>query len=204
MNAEELPKLVVPGDLLGTAEEYVPGRGTYEYNGQVYAALLGHPRIDSQTRLATVEALHAIPHLAEGEAVYARVDEIKAAMLVVTVLRSAATDRIVPGFPEGTIHISKAKESYVEELGREFAVGDLVKAEVLQGYPVVKLSTQGPPFGVVAARCSDCHSPMTSREGGLLCPRCGRKEHRKVSEDFGSIHLTPPGEPALAESPPDA
>ncbi|EQD54404.1 exosome complex RNA-binding protein Csl4, partial [mine drainage metagenome] len=80
MNAEELPKLVVPGDLLGTAEEYVPGRGTYEYNGQVYAALLGHPRVDSQTRLATVEALHAIPHLAEGEAVYARVDEIKAAM----------------------------------------------------------------------------------------------------------------------------
>ncbi len=204
MNAQELPKLVVPGDLLGTAEEYVPGRGTYEYNGQVYAALLGHPRVDAQARLVTVEALHAIPHLAEGEAVYARVDEIKSAMLVVTVLRSAATKRIVPGFPEGTIHISKAKDSYVEDLSREFAVGDLVKAEVLQGYPVVKLSTQGPAYGVVAARCSDCHSPMTSREGGLVCPRCGRKEHRKVSEDFGSLSVAAPGGPALDLTPPAA
>jgi exosome complex component CSL4 len=204
MSAEELPKLVVPGDLLGTAEEYVPGRGTYEYNGQVYAALLGHPRVDGQAKTVTVEALHAIPHLAEGEAVYARVDEIKAAMLVVTVLRSATTDRIVPGFPEGTIHISKAKDSYVEDLSREFAVGDLVKAEVLQGYPVVKLSTQGPAYGVVAARCSDCHSPMTSREGGLLCPRCGRKEHRKVSEDFGAIHVARPAAMALGETSPGA
>ncbi len=204
MNAQELPKLVVPGDLLGTAEEYVPGRGTYEYNGQVYAALLGHPRVDDQARMVTVEALHAIPHLAEGEAVYARVDEIKSAMLVVTVLRSAATKRIVPGFPEGTIHISKAKDSYVEDLSREFAVGDLVKAEVLQGYPVVKLSTQGPAYGVVAARCSDCHSPMTSREGGLVCPRCGRKEHRKVSEDFGSLSVAAPGGPALDLTPPAA
>jgi exosome complex component CSL4 len=185
MNAEEKQRLVLPGDLLGTAEEFVPGRGTYEHNGQVFAALLGHPHFDTQARSVTVKALHEIPHLTEGETVYARVDEIKAAMLVCTVLRDAASGREVPGFPEGTVHISKAKDSYVENLNREFAVGDLLKAKVLQGYPTVKLSTQGDHLGVIAARCSDCHGPLAIANNDLVCTRCGRKEHRKVSREYG-------------------
>ncbi|MDE1820255.1 MAG: exosome complex RNA-binding protein Csl4 [Euryarchaeota archaeon] len=179
-------RLVLPGDLLGTAEEYVPGRGTYEYNGQVYAALMGHPHIDAQNRTVTVHALHEVPHLAEGEVVYARIEEIKSAMLVTTVLTHAKTGRGVPGNPEGTVHISKAKESYVEELSGEFAIGDILKAVVLQGYPVVKLSTQGPELGVILGRCTDCHGILTHASGNqLVCSRCGRREHRKVSRDYG-------------------
>lgn len=179
-------RLVLPGDLLGTAEEYVPGRGTYEYNGQVYAALMGHTHIDSQNRTVTVRAIHEVPHLVEGELVYVRVDEIKSAMLVTTVLSSARTGRGVPGNPEGTVHISKAKESYVEELSREFAIGDVLKAEVLQGYPVVKLSTQGPELGVVLGRCTDCHGILSHVSGSqLVCSRCGRREQRKVSKEYG-------------------
>ena len=185
MTAETKEKLVLPGELLGTAEEFVPGRGPYEHNGQVFAALLGHPSYDNQARSVTVRALHDIPHLSEGETVYARVDEIKSAMLVCTVLRSTETERAVPGFPEGTVHISKAKESYVENLNREFAVGDLIKARVLQGYPTVKLTTQSADLGVVSARCSECHGPMTSTGKDLLCSRCGHRESRKISSDYG-------------------
>lgn len=179
-------RLVLPGDLLGTAEEFVPGRGTYEYNGQVYAALLGHPKVDTQNRTVSVQALHEVPHLSEGDTVYARVEEIKSAMLVTNVLSSARTGRTVPGNPEGTVHISKAKDSYVEELGREFAIGDILKAVVLQGYPVVKLSTQGSEFGVVLGRCTDCHGILSHVSGSqLVCSRCGRREQRKVSKEYG-------------------
>lgn len=189
-------RLVLPGDLLGTAEEFVPGRGTYEYSGKVYAALLGHPKVDTENRTVSVTALHEIPHLSEGEEVYARIEEIKSAMLVTIVLSSAKSGRVVPGNPEGTVHISKAKESYVEDLNREFAIGDILKAQVLQGYPVVKLSTQGPQYGVVSGRCLDCHGLLALHDGNhLVCTRCGRKEQRKVSREYG-------GRAAPASPPP--
>ncbi|MGI0150979.1 MAG: hypothetical protein ACREC5_03460, partial [Thermoplasmata archaeon] len=59
--------LVLPGDLLGTAEEFVPGLGAYEVGGRVFAALLGHPEIDPKARAVSVRAIHAIPRLSEGD-----------------------------------------------------------------------------------------------------------------------------------------
>jgi exosome complex component CSL4 len=179
-------KLVLPGEYLGTAEELAPGRGTYEYKGEIYAALMGYRHVDAKAKTVMVKAIHEIPHLSEGEVVYARVEEIKMAMLVTTVLCDAASGRIVPGYPEGTVHISKAKDSYVERLNREFSVGDIVKAKVLQGHPAVRLSTQGAELGVVSARCQDCHGLLTKMEKGLVCTRCGRKEERNLSSAYGT------------------
>ncbi|HEV8050301.1 MAG TPA: RNA-binding protein, partial [Thermoplasmata archaeon] len=76
--------LVVPGDLLGTAEEFVPGRGTYEDRGKIYSALLGHRRVDPSDRAVRVDAVHAVPTIHEDDLVYGRVDEVKSAMAIVT------------------------------------------------------------------------------------------------------------------------
>ncbi|HEV2317389.1 MAG TPA: exosome complex RNA-binding protein Csl4 [Thermoplasmata archaeon] len=181
--------LVLPGDFLGTAEEFVPGQGTYEDNGRVYAALFGHTQVDPQARAISVRALNAIPRIAEGDLVYARVDEIKSAMAICTILASAQTNRSVPGAPEGTVHISKARDGYTESLQTEFGVGDIVLAKVLQGRPTIKLTTAPSALGVVAARCQNCHGQLTlDGKGGLRCPRCGEVERRKLSADYGSLH----------------
>ena len=187
MTTEGLPALVAPGELLGTAEEFLPGPGTYEDGGRIFAALFGRPRIDPKERAVEVEAINAVPRLASGEVVYARVDEIKTAMAVCTILASAKSRRGVPGAPEGTVHVSKAKEGYTESLQHEFAPGDILLASVLQSHPSVKLSTATPNLGVVAARCQVCHGPLTAggSAGELRCPRCGHREHRKTARDFG-------------------
>jgi exosome complex component CSL4 len=187
MSETEAGRLVIPGELLGAAEEFVAGSGTYESRGQVYAALLGHVRVDQGARAVHVDAVHSIPHLAEGELVYARVDEIKSQVAVCTLLAAAATQRTVPGAPEGTIHVSKAKEGYTESLGEEFAPGDLVLARILQGPPSVKLTTAAVDLGVVAARCGNCHALLVKGAKGLRCPRCGATEHRKLSQSYGQI-----------------
>ena len=192
--------LVLPGDLLGTAEEFVPGLGTYEENGRVYAALLGHKQVDHHARAVSVRAIHAIPRLGEGDLVYVRVDELKSAMAIVTVLASAATRRAVPGEPEGTIHISKAREGYTETLATEFGVGDIVLAKVLQGRPAIKLTTAPNTLGVVSARCQSCHAILVADgRGGLSCPRCGAVERRKMAREYGALHherAEPHGAPA--------
>ncbi|MCI4335791.1 MAG: exosome complex RNA-binding protein Csl4 [Thermoplasmata archaeon] len=181
MSDPENPKLVLPGDLLGTAEEFVPGRGTYEDNGKIYAALLGRTSVDSHDRAIRVEALHAIPHIEDGDDVYARVDEVKSAMVVVTVLTLSNGRRAVPGAPEGTIHISKAKDEYTESLSSEFSPGDVVIAKVIQSQPTIKLTTGPSNLGVVSARCQSCHGLLTMGGRELVCPRCGHREHRKAA-----------------------
>jgi len=191
MSEENAPRgdLVLPGDLLGTAEEFVPGLGTYEDNGRVYAALFGRTHVDPQARAISVLAVHAIPRIAEGDLVYVRVDEIKSAMAICTILASASTNRNVPGAPEGTVHISKARDGYTETLNTEFGVGDILLAKVLQGRPAMKLTTAPAQLGVVAARCQTCHGLLSlDAKGTLRCYRCGAVERRKLAADYGALH----------------
>lgn len=193
--------LVTPGERLGTAEEFVPGHGTYEDHGQIYAALLGHREVDGTDRAVHVRALHAIPHLAEGDLVYARVDEIKTAMLIVTIVADARSGREVPANPEGTVHISKAKEGYTESLGGEFAAGDVIVARILQSRPGIKLTTAAPDLGVLTGHCTRCHALMVPEGGKLHCPRCGHVEGRKLAHGSHSLppHIGPGDAPLLAD-----
>ncbi|MGA7923281.1 MAG: exosome complex RNA-binding protein Csl4 [Thermoplasmata archaeon] len=186
MTPAEIAKLVVPGEYLGTAEEFVPGPGTYEDGGRIFAALFGTSRVDPHERAIAVDAVHAVPKVKEGDLVYARVDEIKTAMAICTVLASVGSRRGIPGAPEGTVHVSKAKDGYTESLNDEFAPGDVLLARVLQSHPSIKLTTAPTPLGVVAARCQVCHGPLVHGTGrDLVCPRCGHHEHRKIAESFG-------------------
>ena len=185
-------RLVLPGELLGTAEEFVPGRGTYEDGGRIFAALLGHPRIDPADRAIRVDAIHAIPQVSENDTVYGRVDELKSAMAIVTILTSAPTGRGVPGAPEGTIHISKAKEGYTETLAEEFSPGDVVLARVLQSRPTIKLTTAPSFLGVVAAHCQVCHALLAKHGHELECPRCGHRERRKMASEYGRTYRPAP------------
>jgi exosome complex component CSL4 len=178
----ELPALVLPGDYLGAAEEFLPGRGTYEHSGRIYASLLGTPSIDSRDRTIRVEPKNSVPEIAEGDLVYARVDELKTAMAICTVLSTATSRRGVPGQPEGTVHVSKVKDGYTESLAGEFAIGDIVFAKVLQGRPSIKLTTAAPTLGVVSARCQACHALLNLNGKAPTCPRCGHQERRKLAK----------------------
>jgi len=182
MSTPELPSLVLPGDYIGAAEEYLPGQGTYENRGRIYASVLGTPVVDPRDRTVRVEARNAVPEIRDGDLVYARIEELKTAMAICTILSTTTSRRRVPGAPEGTVHISKAKEGYTESFSGEFAVGDVILARVLQARPSVKLSTAAAPLGVIAARCQICHALLTTGGKELVCPRCGNREHRKLAK----------------------
>ncbi len=182
MADRQLPELVLPGDYLGAAEEFLPGRGTYEYGGRIYASLTGRPSIDTHDRTIRIEPRNSVPEVREGELVYARVEELKTAMAICTVLSTATSRRGVPGAPEATVHISKAKDGYTETLSSEFAVGDIVLAKVLQERPSIKLTTAPATLGVVSARCQVCHALLNLQGKAPVCPRCGHQEHRKLAK----------------------
>lgn len=180
-------RLVLPGDLLGTAEEFVPGWGTYEDHGKIYAALMGRTNVNPGDHAIRVDAVNAIPRIMDKDLVYARVDEVKSAMAVCTVVAAFQSRRVVPGAPEGTVHISKAKDGYTDSLADEFAPGDILLAQVLQSHPTIKLTTQSADLGVVSARCQVCHGLLSAGPKELVCPRCGNRERRKTAHDYGVL-----------------
>ncbi|MGD0718527.1 MAG: exosome complex RNA-binding protein Csl4 [Thermoplasmata archaeon] len=181
MTPSEVPKFVVPGEYLGAAEEFVPGRGTYEHDGRIFSSLVGVPTVDPADRTVRVAPTNGVPTISEGDVVYARVDELKSAMAICTILSTTETRRGIPGAPEGTVHISKVRDGYTESLSTELAVGDVVIARVLQAHPSIKLSTAPSNLGVISARCQVCHGLMTVGEKALTCPRCGNREQRKLA-----------------------
>lgn len=178
---------VVPGDFLATVEEFVPGNGAYEEEGRIYAASTGVVLVDSRTKHISVFSRTAgVPTLKRGDVVIGRVEEVReqTANVVIGALRGRE-DRELPSPNMGVIHISQTDAGYVKDLSREFRVGDIVRAKVLNtNREPVQLATVGEDLGVIVASCSRCRSPLGRQGNKLVCQACGSVEFRKMADDY--------------------
>ncbi len=178
---------VVPGDFLATAEEFVPGNGAYEEDGKIYAASTGVVLVDPRTKHISVFSRTAgVPTLKRGDIILGRIEEVReqTASVVIGALRGRE-DRELPPPNGGSIHISQTDAGYVKELSREFRVGDIVRAKVLNAMrEPVQLTTVGEDLGVVVASCSRCRSLLSRQGNKLVCETCGNVETRKMANDY--------------------
>lgn len=181
-------KFVIPGDFIGTSEEFIAGMGTYEEKGSIFAAITGHIKINPRERVvAIVPSTNAPPVLKAGDVVVGRIVDLKNSVALVEIARiKGKEDREIANLEEGAIHISNVKTSYVNELGKEFAVHDIVKAKVIDSR-TMRLSTADRHLGVLKALCTKCRTTLKRKDSSytLVCPRCERMETRKISEDYG-------------------
>ena len=182
--AEE--KIVIPGDMVGTSEEFLPGRGTYEENGNIYANTTGRVAIDKKERAVYIEPVTKVPPTPrEGDIVVGRITDIKGSVALVELSRiKGSLDREIAGNTSAAIHISNVKDSYVQDLQQEFGYQDIVKARIIDTKNM-RLSTVDKNLGVITSHCSRCRSPLKYENGKLTCPLCERRESRKVSSDYG-------------------
>ena len=197
-------RLVYPGDPVGAAEEFTPGPGTYEENGEVYAATIGELVLDTSNFEARVESFVKGPATVRpGDVVIGVVNGTRSSMAIVEV-RAIATmpERGIGGDTNGTLHVSKASEKYVENMEDAFRVRDIVRARVLETDPAIQLTTKGPDLGVLKSYCPRCGTVMQrtgkgAAQGGgrgrdadrrghvAVCPECDWKDTKKMAEDYG-------------------
>ncbi|NJE03124.1 exosome complex RNA-binding protein Csl4 [Thermococcus sp. MV11] len=185
--------LVLPGDYLGVIEEYFPGEGVKEENGELYAVRAGKVVIDQDRMEISVEPLTDTPPLPKvGDIVIANVIEVKpqAAIVQLVKIEGRDDDREIATSKLAGIHISQVRDGYVESMTSEFKVGDVVRARVIatEKSPI-QLSTKGPDLGVVYALCSRCRTPLVRRGDRLICPRCGSVETRKLSTLYRKMRV---------------
>lgn len=178
---------VVPGDFLATAEEFVPGDGAYEENGNVYSSCTGVVLLDVRTKKVSVfPKTPTPPVLKRGDIVIGRVEQVReqSANVWIGVLRGRE-DRQLPLPDLGSIHVSQVRREYVKDLGNQFKPGDIVRTQVINARRrPIQLSTIDDGLGVIVAACSKCRSPLDKEDSKLKCPNCGRVEVRKIAGDY--------------------
>ncbi|KUH32786.1 RNA-binding protein [Thermococcus celericrescens] len=192
-NGAKSGDIVLPGDYLGVIEEYFPGEGVKEENGELYAVRAGKVVIDQDKMEISVEPVTDTPPLPQvGDVVIANVIEVKpqAAIVQLIKIEGREDDREIATSKLAGIHISQVRDGYVEGMSTEFKVGDVVRARVVatEKSPI-QLSTKGPDLGVVYALCSRCRTPLVRRGDRLICPRCGSVETRKLSTLYRKMRV---------------
>ena len=181
-------RLVYPGDHVGVAEEFVAGPGTYEEEGQVFAATAGFLTLDTNDFVARVRSLsRSTPAVVKpGDIVIGVVGMTRSSMAIVEVTNLAdQPNRGIGGDRNGTLHVSKASDQYVENMEDAFRIRDIIRAKVLETDPAIQLTTKGPHWGVLKAYCPRCGSTMGRKGKGVVCPECDWKDSKKLADDFG-------------------
>lgn len=187
-------EMVFPGDELGVAEQFMPGPGTYEDDGMVYAAWIGEAHLDPEEFTAEVRPRTKTPAtFEEGDLVIGRVVSLKKSFASVEIKAKAAEpDREPVSEERGTLHISKISRDYLDQIEDAFRIGDVIRAKVIEVEPAVQLLTKDDELGVLLARCPKCRADMEEKGHGLVCPDCQWKSRAKLAADYGSGRLTPP------------
>ncbi|MCK4717580.1 MAG: exosome complex RNA-binding protein Csl4 [Thermoplasmata archaeon] len=193
MNAS--PKIAAPGDVLGTNEEFLSGEGTYEDEGKIYASVVGPVFIDDKELTITVRCKNPPVELQRGDHVIARVIALYDSMVLVEVLMRDGDDRAISSKDtSAVIHVSKIDRRYTDDIKREFRRGDLIRTEIIQVKPSLQLVTNYPHLGVIRGLCIECRSTLQKTNNGLVCSNCGRRETRKMADDYGNVRFRRRGE----------
>jgi len=182
---EKGDKFVLPGDFLGTSEEFIPGSGVYDEDGSLYASQIGKVSIGANRVIYVHPKVETPPTIEEGDVVIGQIVDIKDNVAVVNIACVKGKEKREVAAPgQGIIHISNVKSGYVTELRQEFGYLDVVKARVIDA-KTLRLSTDAKDLGVIKAMCMKCKRDLKRRGNVLSCERCRRVETRKLSEDYG-------------------
>ncbi len=186
MSIEE-EQIVMPGDKLGIIEQYLPGEGTYDDNGEIKSSVLGNVKINQKMKVISVESDAKPALLKVGDVVYGQITDIKPqrANVKIDCIKDNARPLALPYM--GAIHISQAKKDYLEKLSDAFRIGDIIQAKVVKiTGDNVDLGTVDDDCGVLKAMCTRCRDYMhtTKKQNELQCNTCNKKEKRKISKNY--------------------
>ncbi|MEA1984782.1 MAG: exosome complex RNA-binding protein Csl4 [Euryarchaeota archaeon] len=180
-------QFVLPGDIVGTTEEYKPGDGTYTVRSDIHSILTGNAVVDQKRRTISVRPETGVPPVvSKGDIVIGNVINVRESIALVEIntIKGYGERAILnPGI--AAIHISNVMDDYVKDLSQQFAPQDVVKAKVID-MSNMRLTTAGKELGVMTADCPRCGVSMVVEKDKLKCPECGRTENRKISSDYGT------------------
>lgn len=183
---KEKQKTVLPGELLGTAEEFFPSEGAYEENGKIYSKFVGVPEYNLKEKTVKIKSKNPPVVLKEGDIIIGTISDLKDQFVIVEISNVSEKSREISSETSSSLHISRISEDFVQNIRQQFKIGDIIRAKVIQTVPTLQISTTGKEFGVLKAYCGNCKAPLKMDKNKLICKKCERTEFRKVAAGYGS------------------
>src|SRR5665647_955105 len=182
----EIGGFVLPGEIVGTTEEFKPGPGTVISAGDIYSTATGNVIIDRKVRIVSVKPNTLTPNILKvGDIVYGKITDVRESGAMVEVAGiEGKEDREIVNSRLGDIHVSNVRYSYVKRLSDEFRPSDIIRAKVIDTERI-RLTTAEDSLGVVKAYCSNCRGELELEGKKLKCPVCNMTETRKISTEYG-------------------
>ncbi|VVB66499.1 Exosome complex component Csl4 [Candidatus Gugararchaeum adminiculabundum] len=150
-------RIVLPGELLGTEEEYLVGSGTFaDKHGVIYATLQGMLHIAADKTLSVTPKKTTPQLLTVGMTVVGMVELISDPIALVRIgPMHEGHLRHVSNMNYCVLHVSQIKKGYLKQIREVLRIGDVIKAKVSKVTPEeTYLSTADPGFGVLKKRGS--------------------------------------------------
>ncbi|XP_068708595.1 exosome complex component CSL4-like [Montipora capricornis] len=180
--------VAIPGERLGSLEQFTPGNGTYIRHGYVFASLAGYKQLQEQQNgekpvisVTREEEKHVVPEV--GSVVTCKVISTNPRFCKVAILGVESTS-LKESF-KGTIRKEdvRATEKDKVEMYKSFRPGDIVLARVLTLHTqTYLLSTAENEFGVVFAKSEAGAAMVPVNWCEMQCPKTRAKEYRKVAK----------------------
>jgi exosome complex component CSL4 len=177
---------VLPGEFVGTTEEFRPGSGTIISAGDIYSTATGNVIIDRKARIISVKPHTLTPNILKvGDIVYGEIIDVRESGATVEVAGIEGKEgREIVNSRLGDIHVSNVRDSYVKRLADEFRPSDIIRARVIDAERM-RLTTAEDSLGVVKAYCSNCRGELMLEGKKLKCSVCNMTETRKISTEYG-------------------
>ncbi|MEM3670964.1 MAG: exosome complex RNA-binding protein Csl4 [Thermoprotei archaeon] len=178
-----MSSIVVPGESVGVAEEYVPDGNVVEDNGILRSLVVGSVQKNDEKHTVSVSRLSKGLMLPEkGEILYGVVTDVKPKMVSLDIVSSSDKPFANPFL--GLLPVSMIDERRVETAEECFIPGDVVLCKVVSEKPPYVVSTKSPDLGVIKASCRECGSELQLGPGGLVCALNHHSDTRKLSSKF--------------------
>ncbi len=184
-------RYVFPADPMCVEEEYLPSEGTYLEGHTVKAAIFGEPFLDRQRYKAKVfPKSHKIVRPVKGDLVIGIVKRVGKISLSIEIHFIGEKESFPPY--TAVMHISNASQDFMEDMNEYFAVGDIVRAKVIDSKTIpLQLMTKSKSTGSIYSLCNLCGEPGKKiKRDTLICTGCEHKFTRKTAIDYGRGVLT--------------
>ena len=179
-----------PGDKLASAMEYMPGKGVYEENGEVFAGVCGEVSEDNENMKISILPSVSVPvKIKEGDTVFGRIQMTRDKMASVEILKLKGERRSIGNYTVGTLHVAKMSKDYVSNVKDVYQSNDLIQATVIKAKPAIELATNSDKDGVVFARCDITHDVLKVVDGELWSEELRKKVPRKISKIYGKVQV---------------
>lgn len=179
---------VMPGDFLSVSEQFLPGFGAYEDDGEIKSSIPGNVLINNKQKEISVISKSGGPTLLEvGDIVYGQIKDVRGQRALIDVHSKKGTNRQLALPYMAAIHISQATPNYIDKLVDAFRIGDMIEARVIKIIgDNLDLNTEDEDCGVVKAMCTRCRSYLriSDNKNELYCDVCKRNEKRKISKNY--------------------